>query len=151
MADTFSPAERSRIMRAVKSRDTRPELLVRRLVRELGYRYRVCDRALPGVPDIVLSRLKTLIFVSGCFWHMHDCGRCRIPKSRAEYWTRKLARNRSRDLAVRRRLRRLGWSVLTVWECQLGDPGRLRGRLRSQLERRAEAASGARRNVGARH
>jgi DNA mismatch endonuclease (patch repair protein) len=139
MADTFSPSERSRIMGAVRSRDTRPELLVRQLLRDLGYAFRVCDRELPGVPDIVLRKLKTVIFVSGCFWHMHKCGRCRIPKTRRAYWTAKLAGNRSRDVSNRRRLRRLGWSALTVWECQTKDEGRLSLQLQAKLQRRADA------------
>lgn len=118
MTDTFSTAERSRIMAAVKSRDTSPELAVRRLVHALGYRYRLHVRSLSGTPDLVFPRLKKIINVSGCFWHMHGCGRCRIPAARRAYWVAKLKRNAARDQKTARSLRRNGWSVLTVWECQ---------------------------------
>lgn len=138
MPDPFSPAERSAIMRAVRSRDTAPEIIVRRLVESLGYRHRLYDANLPGTPDIVIPRLRTVIFVSGCFWHMHTCGRCRIPKARRRYWENKLHRNRSRDALNRGRLRRMGWSVLTVWECHLRDEERVRNFLVRHLHRRAE-------------
>jgi len=118
MADTFTRAERSRIMALVKSKDTTPELAVRRLVHEMGFRYRLHVRSLPGAPDLVFPRLRKVIFVSGCFWHMHTCGRCRIPEARRAYWVAKLARNAARDTRLRRKLRRLGWHVLVVWECQ---------------------------------
>ncbi|MCI0334161.1 MAG: very short patch repair endonuclease [Planctomycetes bacterium] len=118
MADTLTKIERSRIMAAVKSKDTSPELVVRRLVHSLGFRYRLHVRNLPGTPDLVFPRLRKVINVSGCFWHMHHCGRCRIPTSRRRYWLAKLERNASRDKRTRRTLHRLGWSVLTVWECQ---------------------------------
>jgi DNA mismatch endonuclease, patch repair protein len=119
MPDQFSPAERSRIMRAVKSGDTTPEMIVRRLVHGLGYRYRLRARDLPGQPDLVLPRLGKAIFVHGCFWHRHACGAGQsTPASRMEYWNAKFARNVLRDRSNLRKLRRLGWSVLVVWECQ---------------------------------
>ena len=118
MTDTFSRAERSRIMAAVKSKDTTPEMVVRRLVHGMGYRYRLHVAGLAGNPDLVLPRLRKVIFVSGCFWHMHGCGRCRIPASRRSYWVKKLERNATRDKRVQRALRRDAWSVLVVWECQ---------------------------------
>jgi DNA mismatch endonuclease, patch repair protein len=118
MADTFTKAERSRIMAAVKGKDTTPEMIVRRLVHSLGFRYRLHVSSLPGRPDLVFPRLKKLINVSGCFWHMHHCGRCRIPTSRRGYWVAKLRRNWERDRRTRRALRRAGWKVLVVWECQ---------------------------------
>ena len=117
-ADTFSRAERSRIMAAVKSEDTTPELVVRRAAHALGYRYRLHVRALPGCPDMVFPRLRKIINVHGCFWHMHACGRCRIPSSRRGYWEAKLRRNWRRDRQTRRALRRANWRVLVVWECQ---------------------------------
>ena len=120
MADTVSPAERSRIMAAVKSRDTAPEMIVRRMVHAMGYRYRLHVRALPGTPDLVFPRLRKVINVSGCFWHLHGCARCRIPSSRRSYWVTKLERNAARDQRTRRQLRNSGWGVLTVWECQTG-------------------------------
>ena len=116
--DTFTGPQRSQIMAAVKSKDTAPELTVRRMVHALGFRYRLHVRDLPGTPDMVFPRLRKIINVSGCFWHMHRCGRCRIPKSRRQYWTAKLNRNAARDKTNHRLLRRAGWRVLVVWECQ---------------------------------
>jgi DNA mismatch endonuclease (patch repair protein) len=135
--DTFSSVERSRIMRAVRSEGTRPEVHVHELVRILGLRPRLCDKTLPGSPDFVFPRRKKVVFVSGCFWHAHHCGRCRIPKTRRAYWIKKFARNKARDASVTRKLRGLGWSVLTVWECQLADPLRVTRRLASFLIVRA--------------
>ena len=136
MADTFTPSERSRIMAAVKSRDTTPELIVRRLVHGLGYRYRLHVRSLAGTPDLVFPRLRKVIFVSGCYWHMHHCGRCRIPAANRRYWLQKLERNAARDKRIRRVLRRAGWRVLTVWECQTAAAKRdvLSARLRRFLD-----------------
>ncbi|MCI0640763.1 MAG: very short patch repair endonuclease [Gemmataceae bacterium] len=105
-------------MAAVKSKNTTPEMVVRRLVHRLGYRYRLHVSALPGAPDLVFPRLRKVIFVNGCFWHMHGCGRCRIPTSRRRYWIAKIKRNALRDPRNRRKVNRLGWRVLTVWECQ---------------------------------
>ena len=106
-------------MRAVRSGDTTPELVVRRMVHALGYRYRLHARDLPGRPDLVLPRLGKAIFVHGCFWHRHACEAGRsTPASRVEYWQAKFARNVQRDRSNLRKLRRLGWSVLVVWECQ---------------------------------
>lgn len=131
MADTFTGRERSRIMAAVKSKDTAPEMAVRRMVHSLGFRYRLHARDLPGTPDMVFPRFRKIINVSGCFWHMHGCGRCRIPKSRRPYWTVKLNRNAARDKTNRRLLRQAGWRVLVVWECQTHavSSGRLRARI----------------------
>jgi DNA mismatch endonuclease, patch repair protein len=138
MADTFTKAERSRIMAAVKGKDTAPELIVRRLVHAFGYRYRLHVRSLPGCPDLVLPRLRKVILVSGCFWHMHSCGRCRIPATRRGYWVAKLERNVSRDGRNRRALRRAGWQVLVVWECQTiaARRERLRAKLQAFLTRK---------------
>lgn len=119
MPDTFSPAKRSAIMRAVRSKDTAPELVVRRLIHSLGYRYRLHVRSLPGCPDVVLPWRKKVLFVHGCFWHQHSCSRGnRIPASNRRYWLEKLRGNKHRDAGHRRALRRRGWRVLTVWECQ---------------------------------
>ena len=103
---------------AVKSKHTSPEIQVRQLVRQLDYRYRLHVKALPGTPDMVFPRLRKIINVSGCFWHMHTCGHCRIPAARRQYWIAKLQRNAARDQKNRRALRRAGWQMLTVWECQ---------------------------------
>lgn len=109
-------------MRAVKSRHTRPELLVRRVVRQLGYRYRLHASALPGTPDIVIPTRKKAVLIHGCFWHQHTCRRGnRKPASNPQYWLPKLARNVARDRDNIRALRKLGWQVLTVWECQIGE------------------------------
>lgn len=133
MTDTFSKSERSRIMAAVRSKDTTPELIVRRLAHSLGFRYRLHVRSLPGTPDLVFPRLRKVINVSGCFWHMHDCGNCRIPSSRRQYWIEKLKRNVARDKRTQRALRRAGWGVMVVWECQTRADG-LR-RLGRRIER----------------
>ena len=104
----------------------KPELQVRRLLHGMGYRYRLHRKDLPGHPDIVFPRAKKAIFVHGCFWHQHSSSRCkitRVPKSRTEYWLPKLARNRLRDKQHMRTLRKLGWKVLVVWECQVKDDG----------------------------
>ena len=93
MTDTVTKSERSRIMAAVKSKDTTPELVVRRLVHSMGYRYRLHVRSLPGIPDMVFPRLRKVININGCFWHLHGCSRCRIPSSRRRYWVAKLQRN----------------------------------------------------------
>ena len=102
MVDTFTKSERSHIMAAVKSKDTAPEMFVRRLVHSLGYRYRLHVRSLSGTPDLVFPRFGKIINVNGCFWHMHRCRRCRIPLSRIDYWTAKLQRNATRDKRTRR-------------------------------------------------
>jgi DNA mismatch endonuclease (patch repair protein) len=111
-------------MAAVKSKDTKPELVVRKLVHALGYRYRLHVKSLPGSPDLVFPRLRKIINVHGCFWHLHGCTRCRIPSSRRDYWLAKLQRNSLRDKRNARKLRRLGWRLLNVWECQVA-PSRL--------------------------
>jgi DNA mismatch endonuclease (patch repair protein) len=117
------PSEtRSATMRAVKSKDTAPEMQVRRLVHSLGYRYRLHLEALPGKPDLVFPRLKKVIFVHGCFWHGHSCSRGnRLPKTNCEYWQAKIGRNRTRDEQHLMKLQSLGWEVLSVWECDLQD------------------------------
>jgi len=139
MVDTFSRAERSRIMAAVKSKDTTPELLIRRLVHSFGYRYRLHVRSLPGTPDLVFPRLRKVININGCFWHMHNCGRCRIPSSRRDYWVAKIERNAARDKRTRRELRKLAWEVLVIWECQIqpSQEDRLRRRIVAFLEKDA--------------
>ncbi|MCX5659760.1 MAG: very short patch repair endonuclease [Planctomycetota bacterium] len=124
MADTVSKAVRSRIMAAIRSKDTAPEMVVRRLAHSLGFRFRLHVRGLPGTPDLVFPARRKVVNVHGCFWHMHHCGRCRIPSTRRAFWRAKLTRNRERDRKTTRQLRRLGWKVLTVWECE-AQPKRL--------------------------
>lgn len=133
--DSLSPAERSEIMARVRSRDTRPEMLVRRLVFSFGYRYRLHAKDLPGRPDLVFRRRRKVIFIHGCFWHRHsNCALARLPKSRQEFWLPKLEGNRKRDEKNVRQLRREGWGVMTTWECQLKNPERLADRIRRFLD-----------------
>jgi DNA mismatch endonuclease (patch repair protein) len=114
--------ERSRIMRAIKGRDTAPEMTVRRLIFSMGYRYRLHQKDLPGKPDLVFPTRRKVIFVHGCFWHGHDCRRgARVPKTNREYWERKIARNRERDGQHYTDLKQAGWAVLILWECQIRD------------------------------
>ncbi len=121
---------RSDIMRAVKSRDTKPEMTVRRMVHAMGYRYGLHRKDLPGKPDLVFPSRKKIIFVNGCFWHGHDCARgARIPKSNRDYWKTKIGRNRVRDSKNHLALTKGGWDVLAVWECELREREALRERL----------------------
>jgi len=117
-------------MRAVKGKDTTPELLVRRLVHARGYRFRLYRSDLPGCPDLVFPGRKKILFIHGCFWHGHDCARgSRIPKTNTDYWTKKIARNRVRDLASRTQLLADGWKVLVLWECELRNEAAILKRL----------------------
>ena len=121
--DNLTLEQRVRTMRAVRDRNTTPELAVRRMASALGYRYRLNSKLLPGCPDLVFRSLKKVIFVHGCFWHGHRCkAGLNTPTSNQQYWGQKLLRNRLRDSANRGRLRGLGWKVLTIWECQLRRP-----------------------------
>jgi DNA mismatch endonuclease (patch repair protein) len=125
-------------MRRIRSKDTTPELTVRKLVWGLGYRYRLHVRELPGCPDLVLRRLKKAIFVHGCFWHQHrHCREGRPPGSRTSYWLPKLQRNVARDVAARRALTRLGWAYLTLWECEIERDPAIAKKLRTFLEGRS--------------
>ncbi len=136
--DLITPERRSENMRRIRSKDMKPELQVRRLVHAMGYRYRLHRKDLPGNPDIALPGRRKLIFIHGCFWHKHADPRCKIartPKSNKDYWEPKLARNRARDIRNQERLRRLGWQVHVVWECQLKKQGVLTDRLKSFLNR----------------
>ncbi|HEY0103836.1 MAG TPA: very short patch repair endonuclease [Brevundimonas sp.] len=121
--DVFTPDKRSAVMRRVKSRDTGPELAVRRFLRAAGVGYRLGGVALPGRPDVVMKGRRVALFVHGCFWHGHDCPRgARKPKANADYWAAKIARNRARDAANDAALRQQGWRVITVWECAIRQP-----------------------------
>jgi len=117
--DVLTPDQRSACMRAVRGQDTAPEMRVRRLAHGMGYRYALHKRTLPGVPDLVFPSRRRVIFVHGCFWHKHHCkAGAKIPVTRAEYWEVKRARNSARDRLATRALKRLGWRVLVVWECE---------------------------------
>ena len=121
MPDRMTPEQRHDCMASIHSEDTRPEQAVRRELWHLGYRFRKCVRTLPGTPDIVLPKYRTCIFVNGCFWHGHKgCSKFVMPKTRTEFWVNKIARNQERDLVNIQRLESIGWSAITVWECELG-------------------------------
>lgn len=123
-------------MASVKAKDTRPEMLVRRLLFSLGYRYRLHDRGLPGSPDIVFRGMKKAIFVHGCFWHRHEgCPLARLPKSRLEFWGPKLDGNRERDARKLLQLQSQGWDALVIWECELKDLNLLEKKLNGFLGR----------------
>lgn len=127
--DTVSPDARARIMSAVRQRDTKPELAVRCELHAMGLRFRLHRTDLPGSPDIVLPRWKTVIFIHGCFWHRHGCSRTTTPETRAEFWNAKFRRNIERDRDNEGQLRSMGWRVVVVWECNTRDPAALRRRL----------------------
>lgn len=133
--DNLTREQRRRTMKRVKSTNTSPEMLVRRLVHGMGCRYRLHRRDLPGAPDLVFAGRRKIIFVHGCFWHGHDCksGRKR-PKTNREYWSRKLDRNKTRDAENQLKLKELGWDVLIAWECEMKDRDALEERLRRFLE-----------------
>lgn len=120
IVDTLTAKQRSERMALVRSKNTKPEMVVRKLVHSMGYRYRLHVPTLPGKPDMVFPSKKAVIFVHGCFWHRHSgCKLARLPKSRLDFWFPKLNANQERDTRQARVLRRLGWRVMTVWECQV--------------------------------
>ncbi|MDH4164361.1 MAG: very short patch repair endonuclease [Nitrospirota bacterium] len=138
MTDVLTPEQRRKCMSRIKSKDTKPEMVVRKMVRALGYRYRLHRKNLPGKPDLVFSQFRKVIFVHGCFWHRHRCryGRV-IPQTNAAFWEQKRESNRARDLRNRRDLKKLGWNALVVWECWIKDSikmKRLEIRMRSFLD-----------------
>lgn len=121
MADPLTPQQRHKCMSHIRSKNTRPEVRLRRELFALGYRYRLNVRKLPGKPDIVLAKYRTCIFVNGCFWHGHkDCPKFVLPQTNAEFWKAKIETNRERDLKDYQLLEARGWRVIVVWECQLG-------------------------------
>src|SRR6185312_12524465 len=116
MADVHSKEIRSKNMAAIKGKNTKPEMLVRKFLHANGYRYRLHDKKLPGKPDIILPKYKTVIFVHGCFWHAHEnCRYAVMPKSNTEYWTGKISGNVSRDFAAKKKLLEIGWKIIVVW------------------------------------
>ena len=138
MADVFTPEKRSEVMSRIRGGGTKPELVVRAMLHRMGYRFTVNgpkNRGLPGRPDLVLPRHRTVVFVPGCFWHGHeDCRDFRLPETRREWWEAKIAGNRVRDARVEAELRAMGWHVITIWACALKTAetrrwleGRLRG------------------------
>lgn len=120
MSDHLTIEQRHKNMAAVKSKDTKPEMVVRKYLWSRGFRYRVNNPRLPGHPDIVLRKYRTCIFVNGCFWHGHEgCKYFRMPKTNTEFWERKISRNKERDREEQKKLARMGWHCITVWECEL--------------------------------
>jgi DNA mismatch endonuclease (patch repair protein) len=125
-------------MSRVRQRNTQPEILIRSFLRSKGFRFRLQVKKLPGTPDIVLPELRKVVFINGCFWHQHPrCLRAAIPKSNRTFWVAKLLRNAERDKKTKRRLRKLGWSVITLWECQLRN-AEMRQACLNKLRRRLE-------------
>lgn len=140
--DSLTRSQRSERMGRIKGKDTKPELLVRRLTHGMGFRYRLHDGRFPGRPDLVFPARKKAIFVHGCFWHRHASESCklgRLPKSRLDFWLPKLEANRLRDERNLAELERLGWQVLVIWECELKDSTALASRIKAFLE---ESGSG---------
>lgn len=123
MTDIVDRATRSRMMSGIRGRDTRPEMLVRRRLHRLGFRFRLHVRGMPGKPDLVLARYHAVIFVNGCFWHGHNCPFFRVPGTRKDFWSDKIAGNKANDRKVRKLLLAAGWRVGVVWECALRGAG----------------------------
>jgi DNA mismatch endonuclease (patch repair protein) len=119
MTDVHSPEVRSKNMRAIRSANTEPEIFVRKALHASGLRYRLGGAGLPGKPDIVLPRYRTVIFINGCFWHGHDCKYFKLPMTRTEFWQSKIQKNRQRDALAIEHLRDSAWNVIVVWECAL--------------------------------
>jgi DNA mismatch endonuclease (patch repair protein) len=127
--DITTPEKRSELMSRIHDRDTMPEMIVRRLVHSMGYRYRLHQRRLPGTPDLVFASRHKVIFVHGCFWHLHTCPNVRFPKSRLEFWEPKLKENKRRDARQEEELKEMGWDSLVIWECETIDEGVLREKI----------------------
>lgn len=116
---------RSRMMRGIRGSNTKPEIVIRRLLHAAGFRFRIHSRKLPGRPDIVLKKHRAVFLVHGCFWHGHHCSLFRLPGTRTQFWAAKIGRNRANDARVRRRLRERGWRIAVIWECALKGKARL--------------------------
>ncbi|WP_314752730.1 very short patch repair endonuclease [Gluconacetobacter entanii] len=125
LPDIVSPEQRSRMMAGIRGKDTKPEMVLRKGLHALGFRFRLHDRKLPGTPDLVFPRYGAIIFVHGCFWHGHDCHLFRLPGTRTEFWHSKIERNRTVDARTVVALRDSGWRVGTVWECAIRGKGRI--------------------------
>ena len=149
MADTRTPEQRSRIMAAVRSKHTSPEMTVRRWLFARGYRYRLHRKDLAGRPDRVLPSRRVVIFVHGCFWHGHGCAKGKLPKSRLEFWSDKIRRNRERDAKAAIALQAMRWRVLTIWQCETRDSDRLAESILSFLEGSTESTSPCRTRTNA--
>lgn len=133
--DRIPPEKRRALMSKIKGVNTAPEMIVRRLAFSMGYRYRLHGKNLPGRPDLVFPGRKSVVFVHGCFWHQHKgCKKATMPQTRTEFWSKKLNRNVERDVEVLNALTKLGWRVLTIWECETKEPEQLAKRLSEFLE-----------------
>lgn len=132
--DRISAERRSEVMRSIRSKDTLPERIVRSMTHRMGYRYRLQAKYLPGRPDMVFPSRKKVIFVHGCFWHLHEgCRKATFPKSRKRYWIPKLLLNRERDLRVLRELKNLGWKALIIWQCELSNRSKVSSKIKRFL------------------
>ena len=119
MSDIFSSQKRSDIMSKISGKNTKPEILVRKFLFSKGFRYRINVKTLPGKPDIVLPKYKTIIFVNGCFWHGHNCKKGKLPSSNTDFWKEKISNNKSRDAKNSDLLVKLGWKVIIIWQCEI--------------------------------
>ncbi len=136
MTDTFTPQKRSEIMSRISGKNTSPELAVRKILFSLGFKYRLHDRKLSGKPDIVVTRLRIAFFVNGCFWHQHKgCKRQSVPKSNVDYWTNKLKFNVEKQNADIKKLKKIGWKVFVVWECETKNRIKLFNKLKGIYEK----------------
>jgi DNA mismatch endonuclease (patch repair protein) len=132
--DKLSPERRSENMRRIRNKNTKPEMVVRRLIYSLGYRYRIHQKQLPGKPDLVFTKRRKIILIHGCFWHLHsECREGRIPNSRKDYWLPKLTKNVNRDTDNLTKLNAAGWEVMVIWECQLSNLKELAENVKSFL------------------
>lgn len=136
MVDRLTEEQRRRNMSAIGSKNTTPELMVRKFLHSIGFRFRLHDRTLPGTPDIVLPKYRTVIMVNGCFWHMHGCELSKIPQTRKDFWSAKLEMNRTRDLEHQVLLQSSGWSVITIWECDLKKEAALNTKLQLLFDKK---------------
>lgn len=136
MVDTLTPAERSARMSRIRSSNTKPEVALRKALHQLGFRFRLHGRRLPGKPDIVLAKHRTVVFVHGCFWHRHEgCKVATTPKSNTEFWVEKFNRNVIRDTAILEQLHDAGWRVIIAWECDLGSVAKVTAKATEIAER----------------
>ena len=126
MVDVVDASTRSRMMSGIKGKDTRQEVEIRKRLFALGFRYRLHEKKLPGKPDMVFPRYKAVIFIHGCFWHVHDCHLFKWPTSRKAFWKKKLQGNRARDIENIEELKKLGWRILVIWECAYRKKGKTR-------------------------
>ena len=134
MPDVVDSQTRSRMMARIRSKNTKPEMAVRRYLHRLGFRYRLHDKRLPGRPDLVFPRYRTVLFVHGCFWHQHaGCHLASTPGTNAEFWQHKLSGNQMRDARQTESLEAAGWRVLVIWECQVRDPSGLPDQIRGPV------------------